>query len=84
MIELTKDSKHFAKLWSTWLYFLLMAVTALEGLSQVVAIALPHWEGLMTQKEYMVFVALTSTVQTVSRFIKQSKLSEAVDERKPD
>lgn len=78
MLQLTKDAKYFGKLWSTWLYVILIIVTGLEGISQFVELALPHWEGLMTPTQYMIFVAVTSTIQTASRFIKQNKLIEEI------
>lgn len=75
-IALTKDAKYWHKLWSSWLYVALMVVTALEGLSQFAAAIIPAWQGVLSPEQYILFVAVISTIQQVSRFIKQHKLTE--------
>lgn len=83
-IELTKDVKVWSKLWSTWAWWILMAVTILEGASQVVSIVLPVWQGVLTKEQYAIFVAVVATIQHVAKFIKQKNLTSKNHGQSPD
>lgn len=83
-IELTKDAKVWGKLWSTWAYWLLMAVTFLEGASQVVSLVLPVWQGIFTKEQYAIFVAVMASIQHIAKFIKQKNLTSKNHEQRTD
>lgn len=82
-IVLTRDAKHWHKLWSSWLYAGLMIVTVLEGLSQFASAIIPIWQGVLSHEQYVLLVAVVSTMHQVARFIKQKKLTEGEDVGQP-
>lgn len=73
MIELTKDAKHWHKLWSVRLIALVPVLMALEPL-------LPLWGVVLPQGLFNWLAAIVSTAAAIARVVKQNKLSESPSE----
>lgn len=78
-IELTKDAKHWHRLWSVRLAALMGVITAIEYGAQIIAMIVPNFSGFLDEKEYGITMAVLLSIQQVAKFIKQPSLSEDVN-----
>lgn len=80
MISLSKDVRHWRRLWSVWCSAAVAVVSGLEIASQLGLGVAPLWREILDPETYPKIVAGLSTLGIVARFIKQSCLS--VEEEK--
>lgn len=73
MIELTKDAKHWHKLWSMRIIALIPLLVALEAI-------LPLWGVVLPAGLFNALTAIVGTAAAMARVIKQTKLSEGANE----
>ena len=73
--ELSKDSRHWHRLWSVWCAFAVVVVSCMEIASQMGLGIAPLWKEIIDPDTYPKIVAGLSTLGIVARFIKQSCLS---------
>lgn len=69
--ELSKDSRHWHKLWSVWCAAGVMIISVLEVASQMGLGIAPLWKEIISPDVYPKVVAGLSTLGIVARFIKQ-------------
>ena len=70
-IELSKDFKHWPRLWSVWCAAGVITVSVLEIASQMGLGIAPLWKEIISPDVYPKVVAGLSTLGIVARFIKQ-------------
>lgn len=74
MISLSKDLKHWRRLWSVWLSAAVTVVSGMEIAAQLGLGIAPLWREIVSPETYPKIVASLSTLNIVARFIKQSYL----------
>jgi len=74
MISLSKDIKHWRRLWSVWISVVVTLVSGIEIAAQLGLGIAPLWREIISVETYPKIVATLSTLNIVARFIKQSYL----------
>ena len=74
--ELSKDSRHWHRLWSVWCAVAVVIVSGMEMASQMGLGIAPLWKEIIDPDTYPKIVAGLSTLGIVARFIKQGIKNE--------
>lgn len=74
-LKLSKDAKHWWKLWSVWCSFAALLLTGFEMSAQAGLSIAPLWREIIGEESYLKVMASLMTLSMATRFIRQTCIS---------